>query len=307
MNSLLHDFYVDDFIKSYPLTEVAKSSVKAVTGLCKSGGFNLRNFISNAPECLSELPSPNVKSDLAAFDLPSDSSISERLSDVVWDIPSDSFIFKIKLKPSPLTKRDLLSSISSTYDPIGIMSPFLLLGRCLFQQLSKLGWDSPLSPQIISDWNSWKDSLPLLESFRLPRCFKPPNFGKPVNVTVHRFSDASENGYGHCSYLRIVDEGGSIHCSFLYGRSRVAPVKRMSIPRLELQAATLSAKMSNFVSNELDLVVNSQYFWTDSMIVLGYIKNISKRFKLFVANRISLINEHTNSNDWFYVVLKFQK
>ena len=70
MNSLLHDFYVDDFIKSYPLTEVAKSSVKAVTGLCKSGGFNLRNFISNAPECLSELPSPNVKSDLATYDLP---------------------------------------------------------------------------------------------------------------------------------------------------------------------------------------------------------------------------------------------
>ena len=253
------------------------------------------------PECLSELPPQNIKQSLSTYDIPSDVSISERLLGVIWDISSDSFIFKIKLKSSPMTKRGLLATISSTYDPIGIMSPFLLLGRCLLQKLSKYGWDLPLPSQVVSDWNSWKLSLPILESFKIPRCFKPTCFGRLVNITVHHFSDASDDGYGHCSYLRIVDENDSIHCSFLYGRSRVAPVKKVSTPRLELQAATLSAKMARFVSKEIDLPINRQYFWTDSMIVLGYIKNHTKRFKLFVANRVALINEHTSPKDWFYV------
>ena len=186
----------------------------------------------------------------------------------------------------------MLSTLSSIYDPIGILSPFLLEGKHILQNLSKYGWDSTLQDDIIAKWESWKISLTFIESLSLPRRFNRGN-RSIKEASVHHFSDASDVGYGHCSYLRIVDESDEVFCSFLYGRSRVAPLKKVSTPRLELQAATLSSNMNSFSIKELDLKIDQQYFYVDSTIVLGYIKNECKRFKLFITNRVSMITSHT--------------
>ena len=111
---------------------------------------------------------------------------------------------------------------------------------------------------------------------------------------MHHFSDASEEGYGQVSYLRLVDTKNKIHCVFVMGKSRVAPLKFVSIPRLELLAATLSVKMSKHIQEELQHSIDKEYLWTDSQVVHGYLQNESKGFKVFLANRIQIIIEHSD-------------
>ena len=123
-----------------------------------------------------------------------------------------------------------------------------------------------------------------LERIAIERCYKPTTFGIVMECSLHHFADACEYGYGQVSYLRLVDKNGRIHCSLMIGKARVAPLKVMTIPRMELVAATLSIKMSILLRKELEIPVNKEVFWTDSEVVLGYIRNESKRFKLFVAN-----------------------
>ena len=118
---------------------------------------------------------------------------------------------------------------------------------------------------------------------------------------LHHFSDASELGYGQCSYIRIFNEIGSVHCNLLLAKSRVAPKKFISIPGLELNAAVLSVKMACLLKKELKLEEKREWFWTDSKVVIGYIKNDDRRFKTFVANRVQQIRENTDVQQWCYV------
>ena len=141
----------------------------------------------------------------------------------------------------------------------------------------------------------------------MAHCVKPRGFSKIKDASVHHFSDASQTIYGQASHLRLVTEDNQIHCSLLLGKSRVTPTKYVSIPRLELRAATLSIKMSQLIKKELelnDVTSIREHFWTDSQVVLGYINNESKRFKVFVANRVQLIHDNSNTNLWYYVDTK---
>ena len=133
------------------------------------------------------------------------------------------------------------------------------------------------------------------------RCYKPDEFGEVKSAQLHHFCDASTVGYGQCSYLRLVDLNDKVHCSLVMAKSRVAPVKQVTIPRLELSAAVLSVRISNFLRRELKYKDVEEYFWTDSTVVLGYINSNAKRFHVFVANRIQQIRDYTNPDQWRYV------
>ena len=123
---------------------------------------------------------------------------------------------------------------------------------------------------------------------------QPTDFGQIVEYTLHHFLDISETGYGQASYLRLVNENEDVHCCLIFGKSRVAPVKYVSIPRLEVTATTFSlVKVSDMLRRELDIPVASEEFWTDSQVVLGYVSNEARRFKTFVANRVQFITEIT--------------
>ena len=141
-------------------------------------------------------------------------------------------------------------------------------------------------------WDQWKTVLASLEDHGIPRCFKPRNV---AFIALHNFSDASENhGYGVVSYLRLVNDRDQIHCSFVMSNPRVKPLKAgMTIPKLELTAATLAVTMSELIEKELDgrLGIDRTYFWTDSYLVLRYIHNERKRFIKFVANRVAVVRE----------------
>ena len=127
-------------------------------------------------------------------------------------------------------------------------------------------------------WQQWIADLPKLEHLTEDRCYKPPDFGK-VKSTLHHFSEASLKGYGTVRYLRSENEDGDVHCAIVIAKARVAPVKLVTVPRLELNAATVAVRVNAMVQLELEIPVKKTVFWTDSMTVLRYINNESARFQ----------------------------
>ena len=119
----------------------------------------------------------------------------------------------------------------------------------------------------------------------------PDEFGVVAEASLHHFADASEVEYGTVSYVRLVNSDGKVHCSFALGKSRLAPLKSISIPRLELMAAVLAVKVDGILQKELSMDLGTSTFWSDSMVVLHYIQATSRRFHTFVANRVSMIHD----------------
>ncbi|XP_051784726.1 uncharacterized protein LOC127528327, partial [Erpetoichthys calabaricus] len=203
----------------------------------------------------------------------------------------------------PATRRGILSVVSSVYDPLGFLAPALLPAKLILRDLckEKFGWDEEVEVKHIQKWKKWMDDLQLLIDYKVNRCFKPTGFGTIKTAQMHHFADASEDGYGTVTYLVLTNEEGKKHCSFLMGKSRVAPLKQVTIPRLELTAAVVAVKMDKMLKGELQMPLEESTFWTDSTTVLKYISNESTRFKTFVANRISVIRDHSQPSQWRYV------
>ena len=135
----------------------------------------------------------------------------------------------------------------------------------------------------------------------MSRCLKPHDFGPPVYARLHHFADASESGYGTVTYLRLQNEAGDIHVSFILGKARVTPLKPITMPRLELTAAVLAVRVDKMIKSELQLQLEMSCFWTDSSTVLKYINNENKRFRTFVANRIFVIRGASDPAQWQYI------
>jgi hypothetical protein len=143
--------------------------------------------------------------------------------------------------------------------------------------------------------------LPKLQAIRVDRCFKPVGFGVVKEIQLHLFSDASRLGYSAIAYLRLEDTNEQIHCAFVIGKARLAPLREISIPRLELTAAVISVRLSKVIQEELDLEIERIYYWTDSMSVLKCINNKSKRFHTFESNRLTVIRSGSDPSQWTYV------
>ena len=238
------------------------------------------------------------------LDLDLDSPPLERALGVHWCVESDCFQFTIVLQDKPCTRRGILYTVRSIFDPLGFFAPLLLDGKSILQELcrSEVDWDDP--DEVKLNWEKWRSDLLEGQRISIPRCYKPDNFGRVVNAQLHHFSDASVKGYDQCSYLRLVNENQRVHCSFVMGKSRVASLKPVTIPRLKLAAVVCSVRISQQLQRELECTIDQEYFWTDSKVVLGYIANESRRFHVFVANRVQEIQENTSVDQWKYVESK---
>ena len=301
--TLERNFYVDDLLKSTDDVESAITVMDNVIGMCQEGGFKLNKFISNNLEVLKAIPEELKAADMKIVDMSKKSLSIERALGVAWRIENYTLGFHILLDDKPCTRRGILSTISSIYDPLGLAGPFLLKGKMILQEITVQGidWDEMISQEQKRKWEQWRYDLPLLQTIEVNRCYKPDNFGVIKDATLHSFSDACYEGYGQASYLRQVNDKGDIHVSLVMGKSRVSPIKSVTIPRLELTAASVSAKVGTMVKEELEMSKLKDVYWTDSQIVLGYIRNEHTRFRVFVANRIQNIISHTEAYQWRYV------
>ena len=300
-DTLRENFYVDDMLKSVSSVTEAVKLVEDVRSMCAAGGFRLTKFVSNNEQVICSIPPSDRAKDFVDLDLVE--MPIERALGVHWCIQNDSIIFRITLQDKPLTRRGMLSTVSSIYDPLGLAAPFLLEGKRLLQQVcnSNKGWDDDLNDDHKSAWERWRLNLPRLEQIEVQRSFKPTEFHSIKSATLHHFSDASQSGYGQCSYIRLVDESNKINCSLMMGKSRVVPLKPVTVPRLELTAACVSAKVGRMLETELQYENLTSVYWTDSNAVLGYINNDARRFHTFVANRVQQIREISEAESWKYI------
>ena len=300
-----NNFYVDDGLKSVATKREAVTLIEKSKELCKRGGFNLHKFLSNNKDVLAAT-SPHERAEGVKsldFSKNEDTLPIERTLGVEWCIESDTFQFRIQLKDRPLTRRGILSTVSSIYDPLGLVSPLILRGKQILQELCKndVGWDDEVPDNVQPKWMKWRSELHKLDQLRIPRCFKPKDFDEIERVELHHFSDACQDGYGQCSYIRLISKTGQIHCALVMAKSRVTPLKTITIPRLELTAAVVSVRIHKLLKEELEYKNIQEIFWTDSKVVLGYIANDSKRFHVYVANRVQVIRDYSSPDQWRFV------
>ena len=300
-STITENFYVDDCLKSEESVDAAITTALKTEQMCQAGGFNLTKFISNSATFNEKIPA-SKRLYPTAEDTPKEvPSLGVR-----WNIFVDSLNFGISLGVNPLTRTGMLSCISSHFDPSGISAVFMMEGRKVLQEATaeKVGWKAPVSEPLMERWKKWRSDLSSLVDICVSRCFKPPGFGQVNDVSMHVFSDASEYGYGACAYLRQVNCEGKIHVAFVMSKSRVTPLKPTTMPRLELTAATLASELGILLQDELRIPRLEVRYWVDSRIVLGYIFNETRRFRVFVANRVQKIRSRTETTQWSYTDTK---
>ena len=300
---LMNNFYVDDGVTSVATYQEAINLIQTATELCSKAGIRLHKYLSNDKQVLAAIPPSERGESTKSLDIFADQLPCDRTLGMEWNLETDTFHFTT---PTPLnkppTKRTMLSTIAQIYDPMGLISPVILRGKRTLQKCvsSGLSWDQLVPPDETVEWTRWTSEVLKLTHLNIPRCFKPD--GNIVSTQLHHFSDASTTGYGACSYIRQIDDQGRVNCNLILAKSRVAPLnKPTTIPRLELQGAVTAVRLSDTLRKELHIKIDEETFWTDSNIVLGYLKNDSKRFHVYVANRVKQIKLHTNIEQWNHV------
>jgi hypothetical protein len=296
-----NNFSVDDCLKSVSNECCAIQQVQELSDLLHEGGFHLTKWMSNSERVMATIPHKERAATIKDLDF--STLMIERALGVQWDLVSDSFRFHVIIKDKPFTRRGILSIMSSVYDPLGFLAPVILPVKKMLQEFCRLrlAWDDPVPEQYANIWQRWLNDLKKLTAFSVPRCLKPMYSSDESSFELHHFGDASENGYGVVTYLRVSSPNGQVHCSFIMGKSRVAPLKQISIPRMELSAGALSVRQDKMIRQELEIPITRSIYWTDSTSVLKFIRNNDKRFHTFVANRIGIIRDGSDVNDWRYV------
>ena len=256
------NFYVDDCLKSVSSEKEAVKLALDLRSLLEMGGFKLTKWLSNSRYVLKQIPESERAPAIVSLNpaLPRDRTLG-----INWDVNADEIKFNVKVRDQPFTRRGILSIVSSIFDPLGIVSPITLRAMAIIQNLcrQKLQWDDKISKVDENEWKTWLNSLLHLENVAVKRCFKPHEFGSIQSSQLHLFADGSELGYGACAYLRLTDHQGNISCSSVIGKARLAPIKQMSIPRLELSGAVLACRLYGFLTNELEITIDQVTFWTD--------------------------------------------
>jgi hypothetical protein len=297
--AILKNFYMDDLLKSVDDVDSACNLVCEVNECLSARGFKIRKWMSSSREVLSSIPEADrarPDTNLEFSDLP-----VERALGVGWDVQEDAFMFAPTLMTEgSATKRTIVSTVTSIFDPCGFLNPFTFSAKCLIQDLwkEKYDWDDVIHGHHLDKWNHWLADFAYLPSLRIPRYH---GFNSSSDkAEIHIFCDASEAGFASAAYLRLV--GSEIRCSFIAAKSHVAPVKPMlTIPKLELQGAVMAVRLSETLRREMDIELHSITHWTDAMTVLKYINNESRRWKVFVGNRVSEIREKSDPSQWRYV------
>ena len=210
ISTVMKNFYVDDLLKSLKNSKDAIGAYKDLKRLLSLGGFNLTKWICNKNEVMSPIPEEDRSKEWKKIDFKKENLPVERVLGVLWNTATDCFQYNVNITARKVTKRGLLSFISSVYDPLGMISPFILTAKIILQELcrEKVGWDDEIPCKFSSRWNNWIEELPELVKLKISRCFKPEHFDEVETVELHHFSDASEWGLGAVSYLRTVNHEG---------------------------------------------------------------------------------------------------
>lgn len=219
-----------------------------------------------------------------------------------WQPNMDGFRFAVVPSSNQIiTKRTVLSEVAQLFDPLGLISPVVIRAKIFIQDLwlAKIDWDVPLSTELQHRWDKFREELPALSNLCIPRWLHITS--SAVSVELHGFSDASQLAMSAAVYIRVKTNQNDVHVSLVRAKTKVAPLKRLTIPRLELTAALMLARLISNTQHALNLLENSTTLWTDSAVTLTRISSNPARWKDYVRNRVSAIQETAPSATWKFV------
>lgn len=292
--------YVDDIITGADTPSEANQLKHQLLSLLKCGGFELRKWISNSAELLSDLPENHLE--IPKF--LNDPTIPHfKVLGLQWSPTTDVFSYNTQFpSPSKLTKRIILSIIATLYDPCGFLSPFLLLTKSFMQLMwtNLCHWDEILPFELSDKWKVIADDTKYLKDIQVPRSF---HFTATDVIQLHGFCDASESGYAAVIYFHIESQSHAVTTSQVMAKSKVAPLKRVTLPRLELCAAHLLAKLVAYCRNVFTNLIPTAntYLWCDSTIALTWLQTPSYKLKTYVANRVAQTQELIPNDCWNHI------
>ena len=321
VSKLLKSLYVDDLTSggnnvfdAFELYQKAKSRLK-------DGGFNLRKWKSNSRE-LMKLINQNEGSSAGPVEVVTEEDATytdslfashkaeneneQKTLGVCWNTNEDTLIMKLstlsdRAKEFPATKRNVLRITASVFDPLGLISPIVVLSKIMFQELcqNSKDWDEPLTAPLEKQWSEWITDLRNVEEISVPRCYLAGTSGNILSAELHGFSDASTRAYAGAVYIRITTESGTV-TRLVASKSRLAPLAKKTIPRLELLGALILARLMKYIGEVLknSLVIDRQYCWTDSLVTYYWIKGEGKVWRQFVQNRVDEIRSNIPANQW---------
>ncbi|XP_043064804.1 uncharacterized protein LOC122320702 [Drosophila ficusphila] len=290
--------YVDDVLSGADSAEDAQLTIKELQNALDSAGFPFRKWTSNNKEVLAHIqPDHLLNSDFLDLDTES----TAKTLGIRWRATSDEFFFVPPDLPTEMspTKRQVLSQIAKLFDPAGWLAPFVVCAKIFMQEIwvQELGWDDKLPSELCQRWHSFLQSYSILDQVRIPRWV---SFRPEVRLEHHGFCDASQKAYGAAIYVRV-EMGHTMMVHLLTAKTRAAPVKTVSLPRLELCGALLHAEMAEAILPSMPMLNSNLHCWTDSTIVLAWLAKPACHWTTFVANRVTKITQSTEAANWSHV------
>ncbi|GFW81315.1 integrase catalytic domain-containing protein [Trichonephila clavipes] len=295
---ICNDSYIDDILSGESTLEGAKKLQTRLSQLLQRGGFELHKWVSNSPELLKDLSASSYVFDKEFQDAP------VKTLGMLWDPKVDCLTYKVKISDKVnFSKRDVLSEIARLYDPLGLIGPIVTKAKVFIQELwkIKLDWSEQIPPDAMEEWMNFYQKLSKVNNFKIPRCILLP---ATIRIEIHGFSDASERAFAAVVYIKCFNESGQSQARLLCSKSRVAPLKTLTIPRLELSAALLLSRLVKKVVPILQLPIHKIWMWTDSTIALAWIKTEPHKLKTFVSNRVAEIQALSKDYHWKHVSSK---
>ena len=289
-------FYMDNYCDSFPSVKIAKLRCESLATVLKRGSFILNEWASNSKRLLAGFPAKDLA--IPFLNLETESLPTGRMLGLFLDPNEDSFLYRVRVRPEANTKREILREVASQSDPLGFILPVTITARALLQDiwLSGSSWDQPVAAPLLDIWKKWAAELPRIEELRIQRLIVPLS----ESIELHCFGDASETACGAVLYART-EVDGKVYVNIIAAKAKVAPIKPLTIPKLELQAAVMVARLANKVKSVTRLTISATTYWTDSETTLRRIRSTTCRFQVYEANRIGEIKESTDPNQWRHV------
>ncbi|XP_047538585.1 uncharacterized protein LOC125072117 [Vanessa atalanta] len=303
---VFNDFYVDDLMTGVQTCEEGKQVFVEMNELLGKAGFSRQKWNSNDDSLVMEMnQKENRENDIKEEIKIKENEITKILG-LTWNRSDDTFRYAVSLPhlQKPVTKRKIISDISRLYDPLGWVGPSLIIAKVMIQKLwlAGLDWDEEIPENLLQEWLTYREEQIVLGNIRLPRWV-----GTKSNdnlVELHGFCDASKTAYAAAVYVRVIDSEGKVNTSLVTAKTKVAPVKQVSIPRLELCGAVLPTRLIIEVARVMKIEKHNLHAWTDSTIVLAWLNSHPSRWNVFVANRVSEILSSLDPQTWCYVTSK---
>ncbi|XP_038221498.1 uncharacterized protein LOC119839325 [Zerene cesonia] len=306
LEAITNGHYMDDMVVSYNSVEEARRAIKETQIVHAAAGFTLREWSASNEHVLKDIPRElraTTPTQLGG------AQQTPKILGLMWDAERDELGFntsmnrvpaEVRERERPPTKREALSAVMSIYDPLGLLSHYTIRAKIILQSLWRLqlSWDEAIPNEESELFTEWLAQLQQVGQLRLQRCYVKT---KVQSVELHVFCDASEQAYAAVAYWRMLQEDGHYSVPIVAAKAKVAPRRTQTIPRLELQAAVMGARLADTIKREHRFEIKRTIYWTDSSTVLHWVRDDTKRYTPFVAHRLGEIAELTTKTEWRWV------